>query len=653
MPTEQSTGKFPKSIEITDAPQSLLSTASSDRNASFPCRVAAICAPVPGVGRLRFYRRAFRMKPPYIDSLGKRLKDYAWLSDLPAMLFWAALVGVLAALSTLGFYQCMHFILSLVGGDSGSVVQTMQGLPWYGRLLLPAAGGVVAGCLLHWAEKRGSHTSSDYMEAVAIGNGRLSIGQGLLRSVSSLFTVVSGGSIGREGAMVHLGAMGASIVGRVARLDTTRLRLLVACGAAAGVSAAYGAPIAGALFVAEIVLGAMAIQSVGPLLISAAFANLTMRATGHYHIVYPIEGLAQADGVQILPFVVLGLLSGLLAPQFLRFLGLARGMFQDTGFSLPVRLGVGGLLVGLLLISFPYVAGNGFSVVTSMLHHSWTWQALLTILLLKVLATAFTVGSGAVGGVFTPALLVGAAFGALFGKLALFVWPDVGVSLYLFTLVGMGAVLGAATGAPLMAIVMIFEMTVSYQLVLPLMVACVLAYFVSRAVAQVAMYDVTLTRERDLVLRRGLRHLRLSELVRPAETVVSTGTPVKEALQMFMEYPVKYLYVVDEDNVYQGVVAQRDLTSLLMTQTDVQSRVAGDVVRFDFLKPLHPDMGLDEAQAVFVQFQGERLPVVSRDEQPKLLGVVYKSALLEKYSALKRSLDASAEVLAEATHRRR
>ncbi|TFL13095.1 voltage-gated chloride channel ClcB [Pusillimonas caeni] len=593
------------------------------------------------------------MNLPSVDSLSSRLKDYAWLSDLPAMLFWAALVGVLAALATLAFYQGMYFILSLVGGQSGSVVQTMQGLPWYGRLLLPAAGGVVAGCLLHWSEKHGSRATSDYMEAVAIGDGRLSISQGLLRSLSSLFTVVSGGSIGREGAMVHLGAMGASIVGRLARLDTTRLRLLVACGAAAGVSAAYGAPIAGALFVAEIVLGAMAIQSVGPLLISAAFANLTMRATGHYHIVYPIEGLSQADGVQILPFVVLGLLSGVLAPQFLRFLGLARGMFEQTGFSLPVRLGFGGLLVGLLLISFPYVAGNGFSVVTSLLHHSWTWQALLSVLLLKVVATAFTVGSGAVGGVFTPALLVGAAFGAFFGHIVLFIWPEADVSLYLFTLVGMGAFLGAATGAPLMAIVMIFEMTVSYQLVLPLMVACVLAYFVSRAVAQVAMYDVTLTRERDLVLRRGLRHLRLSELVRPAQTVISTDTPVKEALQMFMEYPVKYLYVVDEDNVYQGVVAQRDLTSLLMTHTDVQSRVAGDVVRYDFLKPLHPDMGLDEAQAVFVQFQGERLPVVSRDERPKLLGVVYKSALLEKYSALKRSLDASAEVLAEVTHRRR
>jgi CIC family chloride channel protein len=134
-------------------------------------------------------------------------------------------------------------------------------------------------------------------------------------------------------------------------------------------------------------------------------------------------------------------------------------------------------------------------------------------------------------------------------------------------------------------------------------------------------------------------------MVRPANTVVSTKAPVRDALQLFMEYPVKYLYVVDENNVYQGVIAQQDLTSLLLSQGDVQEKLAGEVLRLDFVKTLHPDMTLDQAQDYFVQFQGERLPVVSRDEQPKLLGVVYKSAVLEKYSALKKSLDASSEAM--------
>src|SRR5690606_27899763 len=183
------------------------------------------------------------------------------------------------------------------------------------------------------------------------------------------------------------------------------------------------------------------------------------------------------------------------------------------------------------------------------------------------------------------------------------------------------------------------------QIVLPLMLACVVAYFVSRAVAEVAMYEVTVTRDRDVLLRQQLRHTKLEELLRPAETVVATTAPVSDALQMFMDYPVKYLYVVDETNVYQGVIAQQDLTSLLLNHGDIQQKRAGEVLRRDFVKTLYPDMTLDQAQDHFVQFQGERLPMVSRSEQPQLLGVVYKSAVLEKYSAIKRSMDASGEAM--------
>ncbi|TCT00472.1 CIC family chloride channel protein [Paralcaligenes ureilyticus] len=587
------------------------------------------------------------MMASLVSSMRKRLEGYSWLSDLPAMLCWAALVGVLGAFATIAFHEGMRLVQQLVTGDSGSIVRVTEGLPWYGRLLFPMAGGVAAGALLWGAAKIKAGANSDYMEAVAIGDGRLSLRQGLLRSLSSLCTVASGGSIGREGAMVHLASLSASAIGRFTSFSTARLRLLVACGAAAGVAAAYGAPIAGALFVAEIVLGTMAMQSFGPLLIAAATANIVMRMAGSYHINYEMVNVPQVGGIEVLPFVFLGVLSGVAAPYFLKFLALTRKTFKRTGLPLPARLGLGGLLFGLLSIFVPDVAGNGYSVVYSLLHTHWVWSMVALMLVCKVLATALTVGSGAVGGVFTPSIFVGAAFGALFGQAVVFFWPGLSVEPYLFTMVGMGAFLGAATGAPLMAILMIFEMTLSYQIVLPLMLACVIAYFVSRAIAEVSMYEVVLVRERDALLRFRLRHAQLSEMVKPAVTVVKTSAPVTDALQMFLDYPVKYLYVVDEDNVYQGVIAQQDLTSLLINQKGLQDRLAGDVLRLDFVKPLYPDMTLDEAQGIFVNHPGERLPVVSRDARPRLLGVVYKSALLEKYCALKKSLDASGEAMVD------
>ncbi|NYT85336.1 ClcB-like voltage-gated chloride channel protein [Pollutimonas harenae] len=580
-----------------------------------------------------------------VQSVRERLAGYSWLSDLPAMLCWAALVGALGAFATIAFHEGMRLVQELATGRSGSIVGVTRELPWYGRLLFPMLGGVVAGALL-WASKQlKESTNSDYMEAVAIGDGRLSLRQGLLRSLSSLSSVASGGSIGREGAMVHLASLSASLIGRFTRFSTARLRLLVACGAAAGVASAYGTPIAGALFVAEIVLGTMGMQSLGPLLVAAASANIVMRLSGHYHTTYAIIDMPQIPGLEVLPFLLLGVFSGLGAPLFLKFLDFSRRQFRRTELPLPARLGLGGGLLGILLIIMPEVAGNGYSVVHSLLHASWTWYAVLTILLFKVLATAFTVGSGAVGGVFTPALFVGGGLGALFGMVVSWLWPGMTAETYMYVLVGMGSFLGAATSAPLMAILMIFEMTLSYQIVLPLMLACVIAHFVSRAVAEVAMYDVTVVRERDAWFRYRLRHTVIQDLVRPADTVVATTAPVRDALQMFLEYPVKYLYVVDEKNTYQGVIAQQDLTSLLLGQGDVQSKLAGEVLRLDFVKTLHPDMTLDQAQEYFVHFQGERLPVVSRGDQPTLLGVVYKSSLLEKYSALKRSFDTSGEAM--------
>lgn len=581
----------------------------------------------------------------YLRFTRQRIRKWHWLSDMPAMLCWAMVMGVLGAGVVMLFYESIYFIQRLVTGQSGSITQVTRSLSWDMRLLFPTLGGLIAGFLLWLAGRKKASTASDYMEAVAIGDGRMSLRQGLLRSTSSLFTVASGGAIGREGAMIHLSSLAASLFGRFIYISPQRLRLLVACGAAAGVASAYGAPLAGAIFVAEIVLGSMSIQTLGPLLVASATANITMRMSNHYQAPYEMVNLPAVVSWEIVVFVLLGLLIGVVAPVFLKLMNLTRQLFVRSGLPLVARLTLGGFILGLLLIMVPDVAGNGYSVVQSLLHDPWTWYAVVAMLFAKVLATAITVGSGAVGGVFTPALFVGAAFGTLFGQVVHLLLPAHGVDTYIYTLVGMGAFLGAATSAPLMAILMLFEMTLSYQLVLPLIISAVTAYFMSRTLAEVAMYDVTLARERDQLLRFTLRTTRLSELVRPADTVLTTESTVGDALQMFLDYPVRFIYVVDENNHYLGVIAQAELMRLLMNHNDAQEQSIGEVLKLDYIKTLTPDMSLDHAQEQFMDFVGERLPVIRSEAEPRLLGVVYKSALLEKYSALKRSLDASSEVL--------
>lgn len=581
----------------------------------------------------------------YLRFTRQRIRKWHWLSDTPAMLCWAVVMGVLGALVVMVFYESLYLIQRTVTGQSGGITQVTRSLSWEMRVIFPTLGGLIAGILLWLAGRKKASTAADYMEAVAIGDGKMSLTQGLLRSLSSLFTVASGGAIGREGAMIHMSSLAASLFGRFIFVRPERLRLLVACGAAAGVAAAYGAPLAGAIFVAEIVLGVMSIQTLGPLLVASATANITMRLTNHYKAPYEMLNVPVLVNWELGLFILLGLLIGLVAPVFLKLMSMTKQLFVRSGLPLIARLAVGGFMLGLLLIMVPDVAGNGYSVVYSFLHEPWMWYAIVAMLFAKVLAVTITVGSGAIGGVFTPALFVGAAFGTLFGQIAQWLLPTHGIETYIYTLVGMGAFLGAATSAPLMAILMIFEMTLSYQLVLPLILSGVIAYFVSRTLAEVSMYDVTLVRERDQLLRFTLRNTRLSELVRPADTVLTTDATVGAALQMFLDYPVRFIYVVDEENNYLGVIAQPELMRLLMNHNDAQEQPIGEVLKLDYVKTLTPNMSLDHAQEQFMDFEGERLPVVRSATEPRLIGVVYKSALLEKYSALKRSLDASSEAL--------
>ncbi|HWT71488.1 MAG TPA: ClcB-like voltage-gated chloride channel protein [Oxalicibacterium sp.] len=556
------------------------------------------------------------------------------LSEAHLMLLCASVVGVLGALSTIAFRDSLAGLQWLLVGHSGSFVAIAKTLPWQYRVMLPAAGGVVAGLFLLLAKRFATGQKSDYMEAIVIGDGRVSVRQTLLRSLSSLCSIVSGGSIGREGAMVQLAAMCASVVGRVSRFEPARLRLLVACGGAAGLASAYNAPIAGAFFITEIVLGSIAMSSFGPILVAAVVANITMREFPGYQPAYEMPAFQGIANIEVLLFIGLGILTGICAPQFLRILDFSKRQFQKTNLSLPLRLGVGGLLVGVLSVAVPEVWGNGYSVVNSLLHEQWMWSAVLTVLAFKLVATALTTGSGAVGGVFTPTLFMGAAMGWLFGHGMHLLWPGLVSPPFAYAMVGMGAFLAAATSAPLMAILMIFEMTLSYQIMLPLMLSCVVAYFIARSIDGGSMYEIMIRRNQEEKEKIRLRQTQMRDLIRPADTVLPLNASLSQMAEVFTAHSVKYVYIVDEAQRFQGVVALQDLTPVLMNDHAQHDRTAADFLRPDFLPVITPEMSLGEALQRFMIHQGERLPIVQGTDDPVLLGAIYKTSLLDAYHRL-------------------
>lgn len=571
------------------------------------------------------------------------LSGFPILFSQTAILVWAAVLGVAGAITTITFHEIIKLLQYLHSGRSGDVIEIARSWTVAEKLLIPTIGGVIAGICLYLASRIRVDANSDYMEAVAIGNGRLSIRQGILRIISALCVSATGWSLGREGPIIHWAAMSGSFVGRFFNLEPRHLRLLVACGAAAGVSSAYFAPIAGALFVAEIVLGSMATYVLVPLLISSATAFITIQSLGYRSWLYeipPVEVVGQKYPFMAL---VVGVVAGILAPLFLRYLDFIRQFFSSLKLPSFVSLALGGLLLGCLFLINPGVAGKGDTLIHSYIVQPWTLSGIAMILCLNVLSTGFSVGSGAVGGVITPVMLVGASMAALMVQ-ALALWqPDVVVYMPLFVLVGMGAFLGAATSAPLLAIVLIVEMSHSFNVIAPLILATVLSYYVSRRITGTVMYAVTEERDKDDAVRQKLSRLKVKSLLNPTSTVLTHANTVQEVVDMFAEHSVRYVYIVNEEQEFLGVIANRDVTRILLTKKDLQMPIPPDLIERTFLEPLRIDMNLDEAQERFVSFNGERLPVVDAQNPPHLVGIVYKSDVLRKLSELKRMVDRSAQ----------
>ena len=542
-------------------------------------------------------------------------------------LLWSALAGFLGALVSLVFSGLAEDIHGFFGRANFDVVDSMRRLPWWGCLLVPTLGGACAGLVLLYGQKLApSQSSTDYMEAIVIGNGRVPIRASLVKSTAALFSIGSGGSIGREGPMVQLAAMMASFIGRWQKFTPPQLRLIVACGAAAGIASAYNAPIAGSFFVAEIILGTIAMESLGPLAVSAVVATLTVRVLTAAHVLYRVPAFQLNSPWEMGPYVVLGLIAGSLAPSFLRSLRQAEFFFVGLRLPLVLRLALGGLAVGVMAINVPEVAGNGYPVVVKILNGGLAWKVLLGIAACKWLATMASFGSGAPGGVFTPSLFMGASTGYLFGMAVHGVWPAGAQDPRAFALVGMGAFLSAASHAPVMAVIMLFEMTLSYDIILPLMLCSVVAYYTAKGIVGVSLYSDSLKRkEQNSDSAAPFAESRVADLARTDPPVVLATARFAEIAETFLKVRVNNLYVVDEAGRFLGAVSLHDIKPYLAEPDLAGLVLARDILHEDFPR-VESDQPLAASLDGFLGITAERLPVVDRDG--KLRGSLAKSDLL-------------------------
>jgi CIC family chloride channel protein len=503
--------------------------------------------------------------------------------------------------------------------------------------LIPAAGALVAGILTYrYAREAKGHGVPNVMEAIITKRGVIRARVVVVKAFASAFTLGTGGSAGSEGPIIQIGSALGSSIGQLFRISETNTKTLIACGAAAGISAIFNAPIAGVLFAVEIILGEFTISAFTPVVISSVLSAVVAQGFAGDRAVFLTPDYHFTSALELVWFVVLAILAGVLAVAFIKLLYGAEDYFDLRVTYLPewLKPAVGGALVGVIGLAYPEVMGVGYQTIESSLNGGVGPTILLILLGLKLVATGLTLGSGGSGGVFAPSLFFGAALGGAFGSFAGTYLPGVTSPAGAFALVGMGAMVSATTHAPLTAMLIIFEMTGSYHIILPLMFATIIALITARALESESIYSLKLAR-RGIRLFHGqdlsvLERVPVSRIMQSEFNFVRADTSLGEIVSMIQRSDYRDYPVLNDDGVIQGMVWFHDVREVMLENSMYPLLIASDI-QGEMPMTVHIDSSLADALLCFSEVDAESLPVLSKDDETRIAGVVTRTELMRFY----------------------
>lgn len=517
-------------------------------------------------------------------------------------------------------------------------------------VIVPAVGGLIVGPLVYFfAREARGHGVPEVMEAVALHGGRIRPRVALVKAIASSLSIGSGGSVGREGPIVQIGSALGSSIGQSLNLSDERIRNLVACGAAGGIAATFNTPIAGVIFALEVILGRFDVRYFSSVVISSVSAGIIGRVVFgnlpafHIPVEYGVNSLWE-----FLFYAVLGVLAALVGTFFVRLLYGAEDFFDNQRYLPPwIRPAIGGVLLGILTLLYPMVTGVtweripqvfnvGYDVIESVLANQLPLQTVLALLVLKLVATSLTLGSGGSGGVFAPSLFIGAMLGGTFALVVDRLLPGVGVEAGAYALVGMGAVFAACAHAPITAALILFELTGDYRIILPLMLTVVIATLLSqRLLKGESIYTLKLTR-RGVRIQHGrdvdvMQSVKVSEVMSHIVDSVPLDMSIAELTGVFARTRHHGLLVLDRQGKLWGIVTIRDLDRAWAVARARTTPVSEIGTTWPHLKVALPDETMGEAlERMGVRGFG-RLPVVSRSDPYQILGLIRREDIIKAY----------------------
>jgi CIC family chloride channel protein len=596
--------------------------------------------------------------------LAKMLDQLAPREGL-VLLVMAVVVGVTTGLAAVLFIRLIAYIQFFFSGGGEKI------LPELGRLWLivvPVIGGLLVGPIIaKFAPEAKGHGVPEVMQALILKGGRIRPRVALAKIVTSALCIGTGGSAGREGPIVQVGSALGSSVGQWLGLSDERIKNLVACGAAAGIAATFNAPIAGVVFAIEVLLSEIQVTVFGNVVVSAVAASIVSQIFLGSRPAFEIPGYVLHSPWEILLYVILGLLAALVGILFIRMLYYTEDVFERLPIPLWLKPATGALLLGILAYCYPYVGtisyisaddmtlglpivenyphifGSGFLFLEEVLQGRAPFILLFLLIFLKPLATSFTLGSGNSGGVFAPSLFTGAMLGGSFGYVAMHLFPDLQIEIGAYALVGMAAVFSAAARAPLTSMLIVFEMSNDYRLILPLMTAGMIASTFAQWLHSDSIYSLKLTK-RGIRFEQGkdldiMQTVQVDEVMNKSPITMQREQSVADLFAAFQETHLGGFPVMTNETELYGMVTMQDMERTIQKMENTLHRKEvnlKDLKVWDVATPdpvtVFPDEPIWAAIRKMTPRDLARLPVVARKNPKQFVGVISRSDIVRAYN---------------------
>jgi CIC family chloride channel protein len=560
------------------------------------------------------------------------------------MVLLAVLVGVAAGFGAVGFRHLINFFQTLAYGGENDLLELVVNLPWYYRVAVPAIGGLIVGPLVYFfAREAKGHGVPEVMEAVALKGGVIRKRVVVVKSLASAISISTGGSVGREGPIVQIGSAIGSVLGQFMKLSPDRMRTLVGCGAAAGIAATFNAPIAGSMFALEVILGDFGLATFSPIVISSVVATAISRAFLGDIPAFIVPAYELVSAWELPMYLLLGIFCAVVGVTFTRTLYRIEDLFDEIKFPEYLKGIIGGLILGVASLVFPQILGVGYMAIDMALMQKMAWWLLLALVVVKILATSITIGSGGSGGIFAPSLFLGAMAGGFFGFVVHQLFPNITASPGAYSIVGMGAVVSATTHGPLAAILILFEMTGDYKIILPLMLACIIATIASGQFLKDSIYTLKLAR-RGVDIKEGkevnvLKSMFVKDVMNPNVETIPEALPLGQIAKQISKSKFNSFPVLNPQNELIGILSFNDYNEAIFDEHLQDLVVARDLATTD-LVTISMDDNLWTALEMISAKDFAVLPVVSGQATNKLEGVVSRRDIIGAYNkaVLKKSL---------------